>query len=450
MAIKEFFSRLAAGRKPKAPVRDTDQYPRLTNLGNLGLMNGRKAQYKPTPPNIRYFSRTPYARTAINRIKEPMKSLEWEITPLAGIKANQHLDKQIQVAMDCFSHPNSDDSWRTLVGQVIEDWLVFGAGVIEQQLGGDMVRPLWMWPVDAQSIQIFPCWSGGRDEARYMQTIGYTNVGMLEGRKLRNDEIIYIKANDSTESPYGFGALEIAFNTVNRLLGVAEFTGNLASNAQPQIMLHFSDADDERLRAFRSYWRNEVEGQGVTPMFGGKNEPKSIPLHPGGDGALYLEYQQFVIREIATAFGLSPQNLGIEADVNRSTAEVAADRDWDNTIIPLAELFASYITRETLHAKLGFYQIEFKFKGLYREDEESTSKIYETYYKNNAITPNEQRLKMGLDPLVNQWADKPFADTQIALSAARGSAVIEDKDLDDDQVTTKKVPNKKLKDESKT
>ena len=326
---------------------------------------------------------------------------------------------------------------------------MLGAGVIEQQLGGDMIRPLWMWPVDAQSIQIFPGWAGGRNEARYLQTIGYTNVGLLQGRKLTNEEIVYIKANDNTETPYGFGALEIAFNSVNRQLGVAEFTGNLASNAQPQLLLFFESADDDRLRAFRTYWRNEVEGQGVTPMFGGKTEPKAVKLHPGGDDALYLEYQTFLIREIATSFGISPQNLGIESDVNRSTAEVAADRDWDNTIIPLAELIASYLTRETLHARLGYYQLEFKFNGLYREDEESTAKIYELYYKSNMLTPNEQREKLGELPLKNQWADMTFADTQIALSAARGSAVVDDKDLKGDEVKTSSNPKQKLKDEPK-
>jgi len=101
-----------------------------------------------------------------------------------------------------------------------------------------------------------------------------------------------------------------------------------------------------------------------------------------------------------------------------------------------------------LHAKLGFYQLEFKFNGLYREDEESTAKIYETYYKNNLITPNEQRFKLGMEPLDTQWGDLNFADTQIALSAARGSAVIDDKDLRGDNVNSNN--RNKPKDKSKT
>lgn len=427
MGIKDLLGRFSAvGRRRKEPQRETLAFARLTNLG--GIMSER-AQIKPTPPNLRYFSRTPYARAAIRRIRDPLSSLDWMIQPAKGVKRNAVLDKQIAIASACIHHPNRDDNWRGFVGQVIEDWLVYGAGCFEQQVGNDPNRPLWMWPVDAQSIQIFAGWTGARDEARYIQTIGYTNVGFLEGRELRNDELVYIRANSSTETPYGFGPLEIAFNTINRQLGVAEFTGNLASNSQPQGVLHFEDADREKLLAIRNYWRNEVEGQGQTPIFGGKNKPTFTELHPGGDEALYLKYQDFVIREIATSFGLSPQNMGVEADVNRNTSEVAADRDWDNTIVPLAELISSYITREVLHSKLGFYQLEFAFDGLYREDEESAATIYETYYKNNLMTPNEQRAQLGLPPSKSEWADKCFADFQIAISAARGTQVIADPDL---------------------
>lgn len=432
MGIKEMIAVLPilAGRRKKEPERDTVVYPRLMNLG--GLYN-QKAQVKPAPPNLRYFSRTPYARAAIRRIRDSIQRLEWEIAPAKGVKRNRNIDKQIAVATACFDHPNNDLNWQEFIGQVIEDWLTFGAGCIEQQAGRDPIRPLWMWPVDAQSIQIFAGWDGSPDEARYIQTIGYTNVGFLEGRQLRNDELIFIRANSSTETPYGFGPLEIAFNTINRQLGVAEFTGNLASNAQPQMMLYFPDADNEKLRAFRTYWRNEVEGQGMTPMFGGPKKPESIELHPGGDDALYLSYQEFVIREIATAFGLSPMNLGIAKDVNRNTAEVEEDRDWDNAVVPPAELICSYLTREALHAKLGYYQLKFKFKGLYREDEESQASIYETYYKNNRTTPNMHRIECGLPPMDNKWADMTFAETQIALGASRGVKKIESPDeLQDD------------------
>ena len=133
--------------------------------------------------------------------------------------------------------------------------------------------------------------------------------------------------------------------------------------------------------------------------------------------------------EIATSFDLSPQNLGVERDVNRNTSEVAEDRDYQQAIIPYAGLLASHINRNAIEGLLGFSQIEFKFIGLDREDEAATSKIMETYYKSNVFTPNEIRDRLGLQPADNEWGDLTFADTQIALSAARGAAKIDDDEL---------------------
>jgi hypothetical protein len=66
--------------------------------------------YKPTPRNLRYFSLNPYARRAINAIKNPIAMLEWEIAPKAGIEMNKELERQIEIATFCIEHPNNDDT----------------------------------------------------------------------------------------------------------------------------------------------------------------------------------------------------------------------------------------------------------------------------------------------------------------------------------------------------
>lgn len=432
MRIPKFLRALFAGRRKQVPQRETFQYPQMTQVGYVAK---GQAQYKQVPANIRYFSRTPHVRAAIRRIRDPIQNLDWEIIPAKGLKLNAELERQIEVVTNCFEHPNKDDSWTSLIGMAVEDWLVHGAAAIEQQLSNDPERPLWMWPVDAQSIQIYPCWNGGKNEARYLQRIGYTNIITLDGRKLTNDELIYIKTNDSTQTPYGFGAVEIAYYTINRLLGTAQFAGDLASNTAPQFILAFKKANESKLNAFRDYWQNQIEGQGKIPIISSDDDLDILKLRDSNDSSLYLEYQEFLIRTIATAFSLSPMNLGIESDVNRNTAEVGEDRDWDNAIKPCATSFAKYLTREALHKRLGFYSLQFNFVGLDREDEESTAVIYEKYYKNNLITPNEQREKIGLPPSENEWADMTFADTQIAMMAARGTAIIDDENLSINQKT---------------
>jgi|ERR1700729_11822 len=420
------------GVKAKIPTRETRVYPQIVQLGNRP--SNTRFLYKPTPRNLRYFGHTPFARRAINTIKNPIALLDWEITPLDGIEANSELDRQIQVVTDCFRHPNNDDSFSTFIEQLVEDF-IHGAAATELQLSSDPVRPLWMYPVDGLSIQIFPGWTGRKiNEPRYAQVIGYgTAFGGGTICELRNDELMYIRPNGSSATPFGFGQLEIAFNTINNLLGVAEFAGNVASNQRSSILLNLPPMGLESLEAFRSYWLNEIEGQGKVGIVAvepsGRTDEKKLGglevhrLYPEGDAGMFLEYQSFLLRTIAAAFDISPQNLGLESDVNRNTAEVGEDRDWNTAIKPTASKIAMHLTRDAIHTKLGFSQLQFKWKGIEREDEQAQADIYATYYQNNATTPNENRMMRGQAPLENgEWGDMLYADVEIAIADAKAKS----------------------------
>jgi hypothetical protein len=441
MAFRDYFRPLFGmkdrGRPPKVPSRDTAVYPNLTQ--NLSGYGKNRLSFKPTPTRLRQFSHNPYSRRAINAIKNPIAMLEWEVVPKKGITANDALKRQIEIATYCLEHPNTDDTSRTLFEQVTED-ILLGAGAIEVQVGGDPMRPLWLFPVDGLSIQIYAEWDGSPDKARYAQIVGGTS-GAGVGTKtipLRNDELMYIRPNPTTASPFGRGPLEIAFNTINKILGVGEFAGNVASNSRPSIGLDLGDgASDNSVSAFRNYWRNDVEGQGNMPIFGlsstgtdGKTRgPSVLRFYPEGDDGLYLEYQEFLQRELAAAFDLSPQNLGIERDVNRNTSEVAEDRDRKQAIKPHAHAISSHISREGIQGALGFSQLEFQFKGIEAEDELNLAKVFETEYRNNAISPNEYRAARGMMPWDNEFSDLSYADVEIAIAAAKGAAAVEDADL---------------------
>ncbi len=404
------------------PKRDSTAYARILNIGGWQQLDKRPL-IKPTPANLRMFGKTPYARRAIKRIKDPIANLTWEVRPKADVKLNSALQKQIDIATACLRRPNHDDSFRSLSEQLVEDLMVNGAGCYEQQIGANKQRPLWMWPVDSMSIQINAAWDGSRNQARYFQTLGYGNIGGVQGSPLLNEELVYIRLDPTTENPFGLGPLEVAFAAINRKLGVADYAGNLASNAQPENLLVFEGMDQSTLQAFRNYWRNEIEGQGQTPIQGMPKDSKAqvLKLRGTDDKALFLAWQEFLIREIFVSFGLSPMNGGIERDVNRNTAETGDDADWENAVVPVATLVAAYITRETLEERLEFSQLEFAYLGLKREDKKAEAEIYQIEYKNNAATPNEYRARNGMAPLESDWGDMTAADAQIATEAARGA-----------------------------
>jgi len=451
MALRDFVKR-RLGRPKHEPHRDTIQFPNFYQVGRTNNLTG--LAYKATPRNLRYFSRTPFPRRAINAIKNPIKMLDWEICPIDGVELNSELKRQIEVTTNCFNYPNNyGDDFQSLLEQLLEDYLI-SAGTIETQIGGDPNFPLRMYPVDGLSIQIHPDWKGDPNSARYAQTSGYgTEFGGGEIIHLRDDELLYLRPNPNTASPFGYAPLEIAFLAITRLLATGEFAGNVAGNAKPNFGIDWQGLQPEQLNAMRAWWRNEIEGQGQTPFFataagadGKAGGVKVLRFYPDGDDALYLKYQEMLIKELGVAFDLSPQNFGIERDVNRSTSEVAEDRDWDAAIKPAAHDIAKAFTRHCIQGRLGFSQLRFRFKSLDREDEVSTWKIFETRYKNNTITPNEIRKVMGETPMENAWADRTFADMEVAMNAARSASQVLDPDLTDGMVLpAPKPPEKKSK-----
>jgi HK97 family phage portal protein len=327
-----------------------------------------------------------------------------------------------------FDRPNRDDSFRSLIEQVLEDTLC-GAGAIEQQLTGDPLRPVMLWPVDGLSIEVDAGWDGEAGSIRYRQS--YSGIGSASV-ELTNDELIYIRPNPSTHTPFGLGPLEVAFQSIARQLAVADYAGKVAANTRPGLMLNLGpEIGIDQIQAFRSYWRNEVEGQGLMPIIGAGKEVQALRLTPEGDGALYLKYQDWIVREIASCFDLSPQNMGLERDVNRGTSETAQDRDWDQAIKPFAGLIAAHLNRDLIQGLLGDHDLEFRWTGLDRADEQATSEIWRTYYTTNVLTPNEMRTRLGLPKLTAQWGDLLYADAQIAISAARGTKRLDDPTLSD-------------------
>ena len=418
-------ARLWAARLRYMPRRESQAYPKILGLfGRSNKFLGQNA--KPTPGNLRSFSRTPYPRRAINAVKNPIAALKWELK--LGNESS-YLKQKADTLFACLSEPNFADNWRSWLEQIVEDMLVTGAGVSEQQIGGDKQRPLWMWPVDATTIQPLPEWDGKPNSTRFVQASNFGTgsvMGAVDAKKIDARELSYMRMNPSSESPYGYGPLEIAYMSIQRQLAVGKFAANLASNAQPQNIIFAGDMDADTLATFRGYWTHDIEGQGKVPIIGGKVAPKVEKLHPGGDEALYLKWQEFLIREIATAFGISAQNLNLEADVNRNTSETADDRDWNAAIIPAARIIEAHINRDIIQGRLGMVGVKFEFIGLDREDEAAAADIFKTQYESNCVIPAEWREERGLKPLDSPFANMTWADVQIAIKAAQGAAQVDD------------------------
>jgi phage portal protein BeeE len=377
---------------------------------------------KPTPANLRHFSETPVARKAINTIKDRIATMRWRIQRKDGSAAQQATDDRIRFLRANLEAPNADDSFRSLTEQVIEDVLVGGCGAIEVQPTPDPQRPLLLWPVDGTSIRIYAGWAGEADEPRYAQVTPW-------GQRvdLRNDELVYIRLNPRTHTPFGLGRMEVAFETISWLLGAQEYAARLASNNVVQFALWLAEMPPASYDKVISWWQNEIEGTGRVPIIANlPAKPEVLRFSEGSDRDLRLEWQRFLIRIVADAFDLPPLLLGLEQDVNRATADALVDEAFRTTVVPTARLYAEHLTREVIGRKLGWDDLEFAFEDLEVFDERAQAEVDEILLRSDVLLPDEVRVRRALPTLPGGWGALSYTQRQMLVQGSGQHSVTRD------------------------
>lgn len=351
---------------------------------------------KATPTNLRRFAETPVARKAINAIKDRIAGMRWRVQPRHGRAIDDLVDGlvRVQILTENLEAPNPDDSFRSMTEQVLEDVIVGGFGAIEVQCTGDPTRPLVLWPADGSTVRMRVDWDGLPDSPRYVQSTGKPGA---EGNIVLNDnELIYIRLNPRTYTPFGLGRLEVAFETINSFLSAHRYASRLASNSVVEYALWLQGLSPEHHERLIRWWQDEIEGTGRVPILSVENKPEVLRFGGGTDADLRLQWQEFLLRIIADAFDLPPQFLGVERDVNRSTASEMNDQAFRQAIVPTARLFAEHLTRDAIAKKLGWHDLEFVFTDVDARNEMDEAKIQEILLKNGVLTVNEVRRMRGL------------------------------------------------------
>ena len=277
--------------------------------------------------------------------------------------------------------------------------LVGGFGSMEMEATDDPERPVSLWPVDGATIKINGAWDGNPDTPRYAQSTG--GIGSDALIQLRDDELIYIRLNPRTHTPFGLGPLEVAFETINSLLAAHRYAGRLASNSVVQYALWLNETTPSQHERLIRWWQDEIEGTGRVPLIASENKPEVLRFGGGTDADLRLSWQQFLIRMIGNAFSLPPMMLGLEGDVNRNTAVELADESFRLVIAPTAQLVAEHITRDLFAKKLGWREFEFVFNELDARNELEEVQIQTSLLAAGVLTVNEVRAMRGLGPLEN-------------------------------------------------
>jgi HK97 family phage portal protein len=351
---------------------------------------------KASPANLRRFAETPIVRRAINVIKDRIAAMDWHVRVRRGVKTENMdaVENRLRALRQTLEEPNDADSFRTLIEQAIEDALTGGFGAIEMAPTADPNRPAMLWAVDGASIRVNARWDGQADSPRYMQVM----PGQLEtsGVELADRQLMYIRLNPRSFTPFGLGPLEVAFETINDFLSAHRFAGKLAANTVAQYAIWLNESTPAQHDRLIRWWQDEIEGTGRVPFISTEQRPEVLRFAQGTDADLRLAWQEFLIRMIANAFGLPPIMLGLEADVNRSTASEMADEAFRGAISPLAMLLEEHITRDLFGKCIGWREFEFVFNDLSARDEETELAIQVQLLNAGVLTVDEVRSMRGL------------------------------------------------------
>jgi len=359
---------------------------------------------KPTVANLRRFAETPVARRAINCIKDRIACMDWQIVarPDAGAADAAGLIERGERAVNlrrALEAPNESDSFRTLIEAVIEDVLVGGYGAVEVETTGAAALPVRLYPVDGASIQINPEWKGEADQPRYAQVTGKLGKDALT--PLLDDQLMYVKLNPRTHTPFGLGKLEVAFESVSQFLQAHRYAGRLASNTVMQYALWLNERTPEQHERLIRWWQDEVEGSGRIPILSSEQKPEVLKFTAGTDADLRLEWQTFLLTMIANAFDLPAMMLGVTGDVNKSTASELADEAFQNAVVPLAKLIAEHITRDVIAKRLGWDDLRFVWSGLESRDELVETQIQTMLLAAGVLSVTEVRAMRGLQEVAS-------------------------------------------------
>jgi hypothetical protein len=375
---------------------------------------------KNSPISLRQFSRTPVPARAINLIKAGLLALPWDVQIIEGKGDANDPDvvARIQIARDCLNKPNNDNSFRDMCEALLTDFLVFGMGVAEVQANPFDDRPVLFWPTDASTIQMVPLWTEQHADTmpRYAQT---NPINPAAPTLLFDEELMVIRDNISTDTPFGTGCLEIAYQSVSYLLSAQRMAGIAGADQLGRTLFWWAGTiAPSSMADMRSYLQGELEGMARIGMVGGGPKPDVIEVKPTSADDLLLPWHEMLIRMIALSFNMSAMALNVTNDVNRAVGTVLSDMDFRTAIVPVAKRFQESFTRRIIHRQMGFSDLQMVFLGTEDPDLESKLEMLTSLYGSSGETPNGMRKALGMKPLSTPFADLPQIEMILVQAAA--------------------------------
>ena len=209
---KHALALLGAGRREETAQRKTMALPSILTPYSFPA----KALPKPTPANLRKFAETPVVRRAINLIKDRVAAMDWQVR----LKRDQRtggVARFCRAGADSAAVAGVSESIGLVPDAAGAGYRGCAGGRLRRDRDGADGRSgigrsscgRWMAPRFAS----IPSGTAARNRCALRRRPAWRELDRVI--PLKDNQLIYVRMNPRSYTPFGLGPLEVAFETVN-------------------------------------------------------------------------------------------------------------------------------------------------------------------------------------------------------------------------------------------
>jgi len=307
--------------------------------------------------------------------------------------------------IDLLKRPNPNQGGMEFFESLYAHYLIAGNAYIEA-VGPEDKAPLELWGLRPDRMQIIPG-RGGMVEA-YRYTVNGKSIDFAADSISGDSAILHIKSFHPLDDWYGMSPLEAAAFSIDQHNDAAKWNASLLqTSGRPSGAIVYKPVDSNASDVMTDEQRNNLKTEIETFFSGAKNAGRPLVLEGG------LEWQEMALspkemdwisgkdvsaREIALAFNIPAQLIGISGSLTFSNFEQARLAMFDDAILPLLE-HVKIELNNWLSVKYGDdisidYDID-SIEALAPRRKEHWDKINSASF----LTINEKRQMLGIAPL---------------------------------------------------
>jgi hypothetical protein len=362
-------------------------------------------------------------RLVIETRKDQMERQRWRIRPRdpklkrqsAAIDAE--MTARIAAVESFFAKPDGVTRWKTWLRALLEDMFVIDAATLycQRTRSGQLCA---LQQLDGATIKrVIDDW--GRTPLPYAGPDGATinppaYQQVLKGLPAVNyaaRDIVYRPRNVRAHRVYGYSPVQQVLMTVNialrrQLWQLDYFTEGSIPDALIGVPVSWTP---DQIKQFQDYWDTEFAGD-----LAKRRRAKFVP----GEAAAKVvqtkepshkdDFDEWLARIICYAFSVPPQ--WATKVMNRATADNQSEQAADEGLEPTKE-WVKDLVDEIIADEFASPDLEIAWLDEDEADPKGLEAVLEGRVKLGAVTLNEMRDVLGLDPYINAAADRPMVLT---------------------------------------